>query len=313
MMKIGIQTGGILEKLGIEKSFEAIKAAGFDCVDLNLDAELGLSWEEIRQGKPSVFFCNESNYKTYTQEVVAASKKTGVSVGQVHAPFPIHLRGCEEANRRGLEYVKICIWICHECGCKKLVVHPFFEGSMRLTPSTKEEEWETNIAFYKELIPLLKQYGVICCLENMWGQDWRTKKIYMGVCSDMSETNRYIDALNEIAGETCFGFCLDIGHLTLLGLDSYAAIKTLGKRLVTLHIHDNGGTTDDHVIPFTGVTIWDRFLRGLAEIGYEGTLSFETAESQRKVPVELIPAMLSYTVQIGKYFDRTITEIKSKK
>ena len=283
-MKIGIQTSGLFEKLGIEKSFEAIKDAGFDCVDLNLDGEIGLSWEEIRQGKPSVFFCNESNYKTYTQEVVAASRKTGVSVGQVHAPFPIHLRGCEEANRRGLE-----------------------------SPSTKEEEWETNIAFYRELIPLLKQYGVICCLENMWAQDWRTKKIYMGICSDMSETNRYIDALNEIAGETCFGFCLDIGHLTLLGLDSYAAIKTLGKRLVTLHIHDNGGTTDDHVIPFTGVTIWDRFLRGLAEIGYEGTLSFETAESQRKVPVELIPAMLSYTVQIGKYFDRTITEIKSKK
>ena len=85
---------------------------------------------------------------------------------------------------------------------------------MRLNPSSKEEEWEVNIAFYRELIPLLKECGVICCLENMWCQDWKTKKIYMGICSDMEETNRYIDTLNELAGETCFGFCLDIGRFS---------------------------------------------------------------------------------------------------
>ena len=169
-----------------------------------------------------------------------------------------------------------------------------------------------NIAFYSELIPESEKYGVICCLENMWGQDWRTKKIYVGICSDMAETNRYIDTLNKIAGETCFGFCLDIGHLTLLGIDCYEAIQALGSRLVALHIHDNGGITDDHVIPYTGVTIWNRFLRGLAETGYTGTLSFETAESQRKVPSELIPAMLAYTAKIGKYFDSEITKLKNE-
>ena len=311
-MKIGVQTGGIFEPLGIEKGFETIAEAGFDCVDLNLDALIGLSWEEAREGKPSPFFFNKDKVEAFARQIREASNKTGVSVGQAHAPFPLHFRGCEKANENSLEYAKICIRICHECGCGKLIIHPLFEGSMRLTPSTAQEEWKDNIAFYSELIPELKKYGVICCLENMWGQDWRTKKIYVGICSDMAETNRYIDTLNEIAGETCFGFCLDIGHLTLLGIDCYEAIQALGSRLVALHIHDNGGITDDHVIPYTGVTIWNRFLQGLAEVGYEGTLSFETAESQRKVPVELISDMLTYTAKIGRFFENRILQLREK-
>lgn len=51
-MKIGIQTGGIFEQIGVEKGFETIAAAGFDCIDLNLDAMLGLQWNEMREGKP---------------------------------------------------------------------------------------------------------------------------------------------------------------------------------------------------------------------------------------------------------------------
>lgn len=311
-MKIGIQTNGVFEPLGTEKGLAAIAAAGFDCIDLNLESLTELSWEELRAGKPSPFFFSSERVDDFIRRTKAVLSETGLSVGQAHAPTPLHFRNCELANQNGLEYARTCIRICHELGCRNLIIHPYFEGSMRRSPSTKEEEWKENLAFYGELIPLLKEYDIICCLENMWRQDWQTKKIYVGICSDMSETNRYIDALNETAGKDCFGFCLDVGHLTLLGIDSYEAIHMLGKRLVALHIHDNGGITDDHVIPYTGVTLWDRFLQGLAEVGYEGTLSFETAESQRKVPVELISDMLTYTAKIGRFFENRIVQLKEK-
>ena len=311
-MKIGIQTNGVFEPLGTEKGLAAIAAAGFDCIDLNLESLTELSWEELRAGKPSPFFFSSERVDDFIRRTKAVLSETGLSVGQAHAPTPLHFRNCELANQNGLEYARTCIRICHELGCRNLIIHPYFEGSMRRSPSTKEEEWKENLAFYGELIPLLKEYDVICCLENMWRQDWQTKKIYVGICSDMSETNRYIDALNETAGKDCFGFCLDVGHLTLLGIDSYEAIHMLGKRLVALHIHDNGGITDDHVIPYTGVTLWDRFLQGLAEVGYEGTLSFETAESQRKVPVELISDMLTYTAKIGRFFENRIVWLREK-
>ena len=176
-MKIGIQTNGVFEPLGTEKGLAAIAAAGFDCIDLNLESLTELSWEELRAGKPSPFFFSSERVDDFIRRTKAVLSETGLSVGQAHAPTPLHFRSCELANQNGLEYARTCIRICHELGCRNLIIHPYFEGSMRRSPSTKEEEWKENLAFYGELIPLLKEYDVICCLENMWRQEWQTKKI----------------------------------------------------------------------------------------------------------------------------------------
>lgn len=302
-MKIGIQTGELIKNFGVAKAFAIIKDAGFDVVDLNLDTLTGLAWNELREGAPSPFFSDAQVRATFVREVQEACKATGVAVGQVHSLFPNWFRGLEKANANFREWTRYAIEITKLVGCKTLVVHPLFEGSMRLTPTSREEEWDVNLAFYSSLIPDLKAAGVVCCLENMWGQDWRTKLIYRTVCSDASDAIRYIDELNSLAGERLFGFCLDIGHLTLLGLDTYEAITALGKdRLVALHVHDNRGVDDDHMIPYSGVTIWNRFLRGLREIGYTGNMSFETDGQMRRCPPDFMPQTAKMIAEVGKYF-----------
>ena len=122
----------------------------------------------------------------------------------------------------------------------------------------------------------------------------------------MNEAARYIDELNAIAGEKLFGFCLDTGHLLLLSLDVYDCIVALGDRIVALHIHDNNGVDDEHVLPYTGVLNWSRFIKGLREISYKGTINFETCGAHRKFPKELLPSMLSLLADTGKYFDEKI-------
>ena len=62
-----------------------------------------------------------------------------------------------------------------------------------------------------------------------------------------------------------------------------------------------------------GIIYWERFIRGLADAGYNGTLSFETAGQYRKVPTDLLPTMLNWTADIGRYFDKRIAEIRSGK
>lgn len=313
-MKIGVQTATSIDRLGIDGAFDAYRDAGFDCVDLNLDDRLTISWDEMRDGTEDPFFGDENNYMSFVKAVKAASERTGVAIGQVHAPFPLGFRGCEKANERGLRWGNISIEICHFLGCDKIVIHPLFEGSLRQNPTSREEEREMNIPFYSSFIPLLKKYKITCCLENMWAQDWQTKKIYHTVCSDMGDACGYIDRLNEIAGEKLFGFCLDIGHLALCGLDNYHSIMQLGDRLVTLHIHDNqGGIDDNHVIPYMGIIYWERFIRGLAESGYNGTLSFETAGQYKKVPTDFIATSLKWTADTGRYFNKRITEARSAK
>jgi sugar phosphate isomerase/epimerase len=72
------------------------------------------------------------------------------------------------------------------------------------------------------------------------------------------------------------GICLDVGHARMLG-DVADAIEAVAGYLVTTHVHDNRGRTDDHLAPFDGVIDWPATLMGFQKIGYTGTLMFEVA------------------------------------
>ena len=141
----------------------------------------------------------------------------------------------------------------------------------------------------------------------MWIQDWKSKKAYAGACSEIGEVIRYIDELNEIAGEKCFGFCLDIGHLLMIGQDPCYWMEKLGTRIEALHTHDNDGIHDDHTMPYIGVANWERFIKGLRKIGYRGSISFETSPFNEAFPKELAGSALNMIGSVGKYFAKRVT------
>ena len=306
-MKISVQTGGAIDAIGIENGFSAIAAAGFDAVDISFDS--GRPWEEIKSGSKNPFFDDENIYP-YLDNIKAAAKEHGISFGQAHAPAPLFIKDSEKASENIKNDVRKSIALCEYIGCPRLIIHPIFDGSARFPHFTKEEEYKVNMEFFSSLIPLFKKHNVICCLENMWIQDWKTKKIYEGCCSNADEVVRYIDDLNAIAGEKRFGFCLDIGHLLLIGKDPCAFIEKLGHRIEALHVHDNDGIHDNHTAPYLGCCNWDRVIRGLRKIGYTGSFNFETAGFNQKFPNELVPSALNMLGDIGRYLIRRITAEK---
>ena len=297
-MKISIQTGGTIERLGIEAGIEAIAKAGFEAIDLGMSD--GYKWEDLVKGIKSDYY-NDENIYPLLDRIKAAVDKHGLEIGQAHAPAPLFVKDSPQGEQNIRADVRRCIELCEYIGCKRLIVHPIFDGSARYPSMTKAEEYRVNVEFFASLIPLLKKHGVICCLENMWIQDWKSKKIYTGICSDLNETIKYIDDLNAIAGEKLFGFCLDIGHLLLLGQDPCYWIEKLGSRLEALHMHDNDGVGDDHTIPYIGVCIWDRVVKGLRKNGFDGNLNFETAGFNNRFPSELITSALVFQGEIAKH------------
>ncbi|MCQ2770747.1 MAG: sugar phosphate isomerase/epimerase, partial [Clostridia bacterium] len=302
-MRVGIQTGGIISRFDIDKTFALIKEAGFDCVDYNLD--IYHKWDDIINARNVYPFRTQDEWIDYINEIKAASNKYGVAIGQMHAPFPGFVKQSEEGTEMIQECIRMSVEACGLLGCSKLVVHPCFDGSARY-PMPKEREVTENEKLYTSLIPLLKKYHVICCLENMWIQDWETKHIYFGCCSNVDEAISYIDHFNELAGEKCFGFCMDTGHLLLLGIDNYEFITKLGDRLVALHVHDNDGRSDGHTAPYIGVCNWERFINGLKAVNFNGDISFETASSLKRVPDDLVASSISYVHNIGRYLERRI-------
>ena len=59
--------------------------------------------------------------------------------------------------------------------------------------------------------------------------------------------------------------------------DLVDAIETVSEHLITTHVHDNRGRTDDHLVPFEGTIDWPAALTAVQKVGYEGTLMLEIA------------------------------------
>ncbi len=179
----------------------------------------------------------------------------------------------------------------------------------------KEVEIERNFEYFRSLIGMARENDVVICLENLY--EGQAGRIVEGVCADPHEAAALIDRLNDEAGEERFGFCLDTGHMNLVGRDAYEMVTTLGHRLKILHIHDNDGIGDLHQMPFTfrsegvadiGVD-WDEFIRGLRNIQFEGTLSFETFPCMNSFPELMKDQALKTIAEIGDYLRNEINGI----
>ena len=64
---------------------------------------------------------------------------------------------------------------------------------------------------------------------------------------------KLLDELNRLAGQVCFGFCLDTGHLLLCSQEVKNSLLKLGNRMDAMHVHDNDGVSDKHLAPCSGV------------------------------------------------------------
>ena len=304
-MKTSISTFGAVSLLGIDEGLRAIAEAGFDAIDLGLDALF--PQKDTMDEAYEAYLLDEIRIRGTVDTVKAGLQAYGLTVSQAHAPTAYVARKPRETAIMR-KCVERCFAICEEFDCRHLVIHPICDGSARYPSLTKEDELRENTAYFSSIIPLLKKHNVICCLENAYCLDWGTKKAYDCACSDMAEANRYIDDLNALSGEKRFAFCLDTGHALMLGTDVYSALRALGDRLEILHVHDNDGYIDDHTAAFLGVCNWGRFIKGLREAGYKGNINMETSSFVQLFPKELVPAALKLLAAEANYFRSKIRE-----
>jgi endonuclease IV len=79
--------------------------------------------------------------------------------------------------------------------------------------------------------------------------------------SDVTTPEHLITIL-ELGHLNNIGVCLDLGHANMtVGIPD--AISVLGKRIVSLHVHDNHGSKDEHLWPGDGDIDWKDTLKRL--------------------------------------------------
>lgn len=190
----------------------------------------------------------------------------GIMVTSLHAFFgddydPSQL---DEARRRKVvDNLAREADFCLELGGGLVVVHP---GDAKLGDAMRDPQRIDALDRSAEaLADVGSRKGMVFALENLQpGQ--------MG--SDMAVLRRIADRVDS----PHLGLNYDCGHANLTS-DPMTVLDQAGPRIVSVHIHDNFGQSDDHLAPGFGKIDMDAVCRGLARHGYKGDFVLELMET----------------------------------
>ena len=87
------------------------------------------------------------------------------------------------------------------------------------------------------------------------------------------DPSRLIGLMDDL-GAANVGVVIDTGHRNLSG-DPAATLHLVREHLITLHLHDNHGERDEHLLPGRGDIAWDAVMSTLDADGYPGVLMYE--------------------------------------
>lgn len=310
MFELGVQTENVVNDEHPEEGFAMLKRAGFSCADFSLNGYL-LNTDIYQASLNRFFDASVSELERFFTPHKKGAAAAGITINQMHMPYPVYVPAGEKAVNEYLwnEVAPKSMAVCAFFACPYIVIHGFklarFLGS-------EDKEWAETEKFIDMAAPMAREMGITICIENLY--DSLGGHLVEGPCCDVAKAVERIDRINEKYHAEVLGFCFDTGHANLVGIDFESFISGLGERLKVLHIHDNDGISDLHQIPFTfaktrenkSSTDWEGFVRGMKRIGFQGTLSFETAPVLTAFPQVMKQDTLAFIARIGEYFAGSI-------
>lgn len=97
------------------------------------------------------------------------------------------------------------------------------------------------------------------------------------IANPLSSASTLVHLIEDDLDRSDASICLDYGHGHLSG-DLADAIESVAGHLGAVHIHDNDGRRDSHLMPYDGTIDWDAAMMETQKIGYDGVLMFEVFE-----------------------------------
>lgn len=277
---------------GEEKAIDIIAEAGFDAIDYSMHL---YALEDPCFHKPLTDMIAE--YKRLHHVL----QRRGMVACQFHAPYYTH--GEQDEERMGRATIR-AIYAAMAMESPYVVVHPILPPATK-TDTRREEFRGTNLRYYSNLIPSLKDSGVKLAVENMFSDD---DGAYIPTAlSDAEDMVWVVDTMNEIAASPLFVACLDVGHAHLLGLDPAQMAMRLGNRLRLLHLHDNWQREDSHQLPFLGTVDYPSFTKALYNIDYQGTISLEAHGFLSSFDKELMPHGAKLMASVARRIEQMVS------
>ncbi|UCE37132.1 MAG: sugar phosphate isomerase/epimerase [Thermoplasmata archaeon] len=183
----------------------------------------------------------------------------------VHAPFSdLNLASLNPKIRKSsLEQVMEAIRISSELEIEMVTIHPGHKSP--LGAYFMDKFIATNKNSMKELDRARGEYGITLALENM-------PRMWISLCHDAEQIKESIEG-------TEIKICFDVGHANIS--NTIDDILELKKDFVNLHLHDNDGEKDWHLVLGQGNIGYPDILKELS--GYSGLYVIESTNLEEGI------------------------------
>lgn len=264
-----------------------LAAAGFDGLDFNLlDRQDGVDWGDERAAAAVL------------DVLERAARDAGMPWVQAHGPM-FRMFSAEPTDARRRELCAPALRACGRLGVPWMVLHSDtlpgpFDGAHR------REVLRRNVQFFRSLLPSCEKHGVGIALENIF--DEAAQRPERGASRWFGSVPEELCELVDAVDHPLVGACWDTGHARIMRLDQRAALAALGPRLKAVHIHDNGGVRDDHVLPFQAAdgVDWTAVTEGLRKARYAGAFCLEVASAFTGTPDPFWDMTARHAVAVGR-------------
>lgn len=195
----------------------------------------------------------------YYEQVASAARDLGIRLVQAHSPMGKPL---DDPDGSFLADTIRCVEACGHWGIPNLVVHSGY-----LPDLSPEETFVRNKAFFLPILQAAEKWGVNILVEN-FNKMYKENVYWIDNAPDLLK-------MIELVDHPLFHAVWDTGHANLQEMPQDEAFRLLGHHVKAVHIQDNMGDSDTHLLPYQGTSDLDAVMLGLQDIGYGGYFTFE--------------------------------------
>ena len=230
---------------------------------LDLMQQLGLAAIEVADYHPNFDYTDGK----LLDRIRGWLQSRALALNSIHAHFEQRQPGSDLADpdeaqrRKSVALYRSGLAALARLGGDILVTHHIAIPEPDEAPEGHARRRGAFVASLNELAGTAADQGVRLAIENV-PSGWR------------ADVQNLMALIEDADANPAVGVCLDTGHRHLGG-DNPTAIRTLGSHLITLHIHDNHGQRDEHIMPLDGTINWVPVVAALREIGYPGVFMYE--------------------------------------
>jgi len=188
--------------------------------------------------------------------------------------------------KAALESMRRWVDLFSALGVRAGVLHPG-GGSLAAKGWDKKRIFTRRVEAVRQIAEYARGGPTLICLENLPDTGIERAEDLLKIA--------YATGMDNVA------ICLDTGHANISKVDPALFIRKAGPRLKALHIADNLGTNDDHMLPHgRGTVKWPEVMKALHETGYKGLFNFEVP-GENRCPVPVLLAKLDYALKLAKW------------